>query len=536
MAGFSGRSLGGAFLPAGMVKYLERLGLRLVGLVLFSGALLLMVALASYRPQDASLNTATDAPVGNALGLVGSVSADILLQTLGLAAALPVLCLAVWGARLMAAQTVPVLLLRVLTAPAAALLIAVGIAVLPKSWFWPLTARPGGFAGGLLLERSAELINRLGMPGDWRWLVALPSTLIGLMAFLFALGVAWSEWRLVMRGLAAAGRVTSGLALRLYRLARPEQPRERRAPRLGGGDLDAGPRIDIDGHDHDTGADGDAATASATGSSPGSVAEAAGDPVARRDVPKDLVAPRARPVPSRKEMQARQGSLALDEPSRAQGYEVPPLNLLELPPVGLRSLKVNEEALTQNARILETVLQDFGVHGRIVKVRPGPVVTLYELEPAPGTKTSRVIGLADDIARSMSALAVRIAVVPGQSVIGIELPNARRETVYLHEMMASSAFDSGAGRLMLALGKDIGGGPVYVDLARMPHLLIAGTTGSGKSVAINTMILSLLYRLKPAECRMIMIDPKMLELSVYDGIPHLLAPVVTDASKAVVAL
>ncbi len=182
------------------------------------------------------------------------------------------------------------------------------------------------------------------------------------------------------------------------------------------------------------------------------------------------------------------------------------------------------------------MLEDFGVRGQIVKVRPGPVVTLYELEPAPGIKASRVIGLADDIARSMSAISARVAVVPGRNVIGIELPNQRTETVYLRELLASELYERSAAKLPLVLGKDIGGAPVIADLARMPHLLIAGTTGSGKSVGINTMILSILYRLSPDQCKFIMIDPKMLELSVYDGIPHLLAPVVTEPRKAVVAL
>jgi S-DNA-T family DNA segregation ATPase FtsK/SpoIIIE len=186
--------------------------------------------------------------------------------------------------------------------------------------------------------------------------------------------------------------------------------------------------------------------------------------------------------------------------------------------------------------LLEGVLEDFGVRGEIVNVRPGPVVTLYELEPAPGIKSSRVIGLADDIARSMSAISARVAVVPGRNAIGIELPNQRRETVYLRELISQDDFGDSQMKLALALGKTIGGEPVMVDLARMPHLLVAGTTGSGKSVAINTMILSLLYRLKPEQCRLIMVDPKMLELSVYDGIPHLLTPVVTDPRKAVVAL
>ncbi len=217
------------------------------------------------------------------------------------------------------------------------------------------------------------------------------------------------------------------------------------------------------------------------------------------------------------------------------GFELPPLNLLESPET-IQRLHLSDEALEQNARMLESVLDDYGVKGEIVSVRPGPVVTMYELEPAPGLKASRVIGLADDIARSMAALSARVSTVPGRSVIGIELPNEHREKVVLREILASRDFGDSNMRLPLALGKDIGGDSVVANLAKMPHLLIAGTTGSGKSVAINTMILSLLYKLTPQECRLIMIDPKMLELSVYDGIPHLLSPVVTDPKKAVVAL
>jgi S-DNA-T family DNA segregation ATPase FtsK/SpoIIIE len=197
---------------------------------------------------------------------------------------------------------------------------------------------------------------------------------------------------------------------------------------------------------------------------------------------------------------------------------------------------LSDTALEENARALERVLDDFGVKGEIVSVRPGPVVTMYELEPAPGLKASRVIGLADDIARNMRALSARVSTIPGRNVIGIELPNEKREKVVLREILSARSFEDGTHRLPLALGKDIGGEPVVANLAKMPHLLIAGTTGSGKSVAINTMILSLLYKLTPEECRLIMIDPKMLELSVYDGIPHLLSPVVTDPRKAVVAL
>nr|WP_237683975.1 DNA translocase FtsK [Pseudaminobacter soli] len=222
-------------------------------------------------------------------------------------------------------------------------------------------------------------------------------------------------------------------------------------------------------------------------------------------------------------------------PTVVEGYEFPSVELLQEPPLG-QGFYMSQERLEQSADLLESVLEDFNVRGEIIHVRPGPVVTLYEFAPAPGIKSSRVIGLADDIARSMSAISARVAVIPGRNVIGIELPNETRETVYLRGLIESDHFVSTGCKLALCLGKTIGGEPVIADLAKMPHLLVAGTTGSGKSVAINTMILSLLYRLRPEECRLIMVDPKMLELSVYDGIPHLLTPVVTDPKKAVTAL
>jgi S-DNA-T family DNA segregation ATPase FtsK/SpoIIIE len=240
-----------------------------------------------------------------------------------------------------------------------------------------------------------------------------------------------------------------------------------------------------------------------------------------------------KPAPSRQAQADAQPSLPLQQAEAA--YEPPSLSLLTNPDT-IQRHHLSDEALEENARMLENVLDDYGVKGEIVSVRPGPVVTMYELEPAPGLKASRVIGLADDIARSMSALSARVSTVPGRSVIGIELPNQHREKVVLREILSHRGFGDGNHKLPLALGKDIGGDPIVANLAKMPHLLIAGTTGSGKSVAINTMILSLLYKLSPDECRMIMIDPKMLELSVYDGIPHLLSPVVTDPKKAVVAL
>ncbi|MEM8825176.1 MAG: DNA translocase FtsK, partial [Pseudomonadota bacterium] len=250
--------------------------------------------------------------------------------------------------------------------------------------------------------------------------------------------------------------------------------------------------------------------------------------------PRQVVQAPAKPIrPSTQAQAEAQPSLAFEE--KTAEYEKPPLALLTDPRTVERH-HLSEDALRENARMLEAVLKDYGVQGEIVSVRPGPVVTMYELEPAPGLKASRVIGLADDIARSMSALSARVSTVPGRSVIGIELPNEQREKVVLREILSARDFGDSSMALPLALGKDIGGAPVVANLAKMPHLLIAGTTGSGKSVAINTMILSLLYKLTPEECRLIMIDPKMLELSVYDGIPHLLSPVVTDPKKAVVAL
>jgi S-DNA-T family DNA segregation ATPase FtsK/SpoIIIE len=259
------------------------------------------------------------------------------------------------------------------------------------------------------------------------------------------------------------------------------------------------------------------------------------EPAATNPEPKRVVQhPVRKPAVQSKQAQAEAQPTLKFDPKEAV-YETPPLSLLESASTVQRHA-LPDEALEENARMLEAVLDDYGVKGEIVSVRPGPVVTMYELEPAPGLKASRVIGLAEDIARSMSALSARVSTVPGRTVIGIELPNEHREKVVLREILAARDFGDSSMKLPLALGKDIGGDPIVANLAKMPHLLIAGTTGSGKSVAINTMILSLLYKLSPEECRMIMIDPKMLELSVYDGIPHLLSPVVTDPKKAVVAL
>ena len=343
---------------------------------------------------------------------------------------------------------------------------------------------------------SELLLNRLPVGTE---AVAAVFGALALAACLAAMGVARRDWfalgRGVRGGVAFAARIAFA-PLRRFARAKDRSTREKEEPAVRAPAPAAEPR---------TGA----------------------GPVVAMDARKPRQAERA----ARRHRQPK-----LDFGDAEATYRPPPLELLEPPEPPQRAPGVDAEALQENARLLESVFNDFGVKGAITRVRPGPVVTLYELEPAPGTKSSRVIGLADDVARSMSAVSVRAAVVPGRSVIGVEVPNRSREIVALRELLESTALDRAGGSLILVLGKDIGGTPVLVDLARMPHLLIAGTTGSGKSVAINTMVLSLLYRLSPEQCRLIMIDPKMLELSVYDGIPHLLTPVVTDPGKAVVAL
>ncbi|RWM96324.1 MAG: DNA translocase FtsK [Mesorhizobium sp.] len=562
---------------------------RLVGAGLFALVAFGVASLATWNVADPSFSHATDNIVTNAMGYVGAVFSDLAMQFFGLAAVAALVPAVVWGFLLFSARGVDRLPKRGLAWFGYAVLAAAmaGCVVPPKTW--PLPTGLGGVFGDMVLKIPSLVVG--GYPTG-----LIASVLAVLLAapalWLFAYGsalIARKNGFAVLEqpaaadprdqddllfdddedegdeGILALGAITHWwLSLRAYLRRRAARRRERddfepemeprasawrrAAERVESAEF-AESRMSADGrarvepeffaamvNDRSASLDPDDAdvfdddmdfapepTRSAT---PNTKVQPF-----RSDAATRVAAPAPRPVPGARVQREAQTSLIGSEQ-----FEMPSLHFLSEPKNVVRDASLSKDALEQNARLLEGVLEDFGVKGEIIHVRPGPVVTLYELEPAPGIKSSRVIGLSDDIARSMSAIACRVAVVPGRNAIGIELPNAKRETVYLREIMASRDFETTKAKLALALGKTINGEAVIVDIAKMPHVLVAGTTGSGKSVAINTMILSLLYRLTPQDCRLIMIDPKMLELSVYDGIPHLLTPVVTDPKKAVVAL
>ncbi|HUC51465.1 MAG TPA: DNA translocase FtsK 4TM domain-containing protein [Xanthobacteraceae bacterium] len=523
------RSLDGMAALSGQLGVMMRRRLReLTGIALISIAMMAALSLASWSVQDPSLSHATDAPVHNLLGVPGAIAADLMMQLLGLGSLALLLPVATWGYRLLGHRRLSHERLRLMVWLFGAILSAAFASCLPRSPHWPLPSGLGGVVGDAILRLPTVLLH-MQLAGTSRFVAALVLGFAALMTFGVAAGIilggeaqdyddydededeeaeddeedeerdsAWISLGFIEHHLlsfrAAFARFLGRLLFRRERTPMPSHDgmaRRRIEPRFEG---------------------------SASG------ADVADEDDAEDDEEEDS-APRAR--------KAR----APAKPARrsSSGFQTPSLNLLAAPRANERATLSTAE-IQENAGRLEGVLGDFGVRGEIINARPGPVVTLYELEPAPGIKSSRVISLADDIARSMSALSARVAVVSGRNAIGIELPNPVREKVYLRELLASRDYAETSFRLPLCLGKSIGGEAVMVDLARMPHLLIAGTTGSGKSVAINTMILSLLYRLHPDQCRLIMVDPKMLELSVYDGIPHLLTPVVTDPKKAVVAL
>ena len=533
-------------LPDTARDFVSRRLAEVTGLLLIGLCAALAVALMTWSVQDPSLNHATSAPTRNLLGPPGAIVADIVMQLFGLAAAALLFPMACWGWRLTSLRRLERPVLRILFWMLGSIAITAIVALFPVTENWPLPTGLGGVLGDAILS----LPKKFGFDSGAAQLIASISagaiaTLSISISMGFGLSTSYpdstdteteshSERRAVDDeddadepgfGLVSLGAfihammsVKAGFARRFGR--KPGTPvthavMDEETPVFRGGMTRVEPTLEP------------VISARTLRREPVDLDEVE---IETRAVNTRITAPAPAIKTGKRALREAQPSLLGNS-----GYELPPLLLLAEAKKQAVT-KISEDALEQNARLLEGVLDDFGVKGEIINVRPGPVVTLYELEPAPGIKSSRVIGLADDIARSMSAISARVAVVQGRNAIGIELPNQRRETVYLRELLSSEDFEKNKHRLAIALGKTIGGEPVIVDLARMPHLLVAGTTGSGKSVAINTMILSLLYRLRPEECRLIMIDPKMLELSIYDGIPHLLTPVVTDPKKAVVAL
>ena len=510
---------------------------RLGGIALVVAAIALAVALWGFDWRDPSLNQASLQPVRNPAGPMGAYAADLFYQLFGLAAWLPVVVAASWGLRLALGRRLAWPWLPIFSLPLALLALAAFLACLPPlpPESWPLRAGMGGAVGDL---QWRWLEPRLGTAG-----FAAASFGAAFLACITALGVRWAE------GLWAAGKVAGGslwVGRRLGDAAGVATLASGRLVRDGMRGIDLARR-------RRPGVPAPAAPA----------VEAEVDPAVRRARRKLVLEAPAEPEPEvpakRRQREPEAPAPVAEERPRPAAAAAPPAprrpapapeplpapldDSFELPGLDLLApVKTiagpgeSPQALAETSRQLETVLDDFGVRGEIIDAKTGPVVTLYELEPAPGTRAARVISLADDIARSLCALSVRVAVVPGRNVIVIELPNERRATVYLRELLEADVYARSGARLPIALGKDISGQPIVADLARMPHLLIAGTTGSGKSVAINAMILSLLYRLTPEQLRVIMIDPKVIELSVYEDIPHLLAPVVTDPPKAVVAL
>ena len=509
-------------LPTDVTNILQKRAIEALGLCIAMAGASLILVLISYHPDDPSFNSATEQLSRNWLGRPGASIADVLMQTIGMASWVLPLTLMGWGWQIGTQKSMGRLWIRVTLLPISLLLAALALAGPKTGTGWILNAGYGGITGDILLIQAVSLITQQYFVQETP--IALTAGVLGMFAWIGTLGISKGQWRrfgkffiwlcrYTLRISVIAGR--DGLRAGRWSASLIGGDRSglsRREPFLVAGAVNSNEQED-EWEDHDR--------------------PTRQEPLLTRPSKRNIVAPRKESAPPGKRAEAdRQAALDLG-PSHE--FILPSLDILQI--METRAGKnTDADSLAENARLLESVLEDFGVQGEVVKVRPGPVVTLYEFEPAPGIKSSRVIGLADDIARSMSAISVRVSVIPGRSVMGIELPNSDREFVSLRELLSSKDYERTTSKLSLVLGKDIGGSPIIADLARMPHLLIAGTTGSGKSVAINTMIASLLYHLPPEQCRLVMIDPKMLELSVYDGIPHLLCPVVTDPRKAVVAL
>lgn len=461
---------------------LAKLSVLLIGFAIIGLTLALSAACIFYDKTDTGYNLANSKAVHNLLGNFGAVSSDWILSWFGVA--LPIFFIAplVWGYEIVRYKT----FIRPYGRIFAFILGAICFSIVITLCFGSINGfKTGGSLGLFFSRQMLSLAAKIISFAYTRWILAFILFVITLISFNFACGITLGGWYKSIKKicLMIAGIIISAyhslqklwqFADKAHKKVSTRKPRQRKEPKLK--------------EDNKT-----------------------------LNQPKETIKI-AKPVKK------------IDD-----GYSFPDINILSTAK-DKTAPHLSQKELEKVAAKLEEVLQEFGVSGKIVQIRPGPVVTLYELEPAPGTKTARVIGLADDIARSMSAVSVRIAVVPGSNTIGIELPNSSREIVYLRDLLDSDDFKNAKSALTISLGKDIGGKNTYADLAKMPHLLVAGTTGSGKSVGVNSMIISLLYKMRPEECKLIMIDPKMLEFTMYNGIPHLLTPVITDPAKAVIGL
>ena len=480
-------------LSPALAQFLRRRVMEIAGMVLVIAGVLLFVALASAGIYDPSLNRVSNAPVLNLLGSVGANIASLLYGGVGLAAFLLAVTPIFWGMHLLRKHPVTRPEWRLLLWPLSVALLAAGL----YGFDGGDVSDNGGAVGAVLVGVTMRFLPPIS---PFRGLetihfVGVGFSFLGVVLWFWVAALSRHEWAMVRKPASVVAASAAKLGQMCHKMVSkwPQDNLQKAAPKR-------------------------AKLVSKTRQEPVLVgtANAARCPAKTTKLSK---------------RDTHQDSLDF---SGSGSFQLPPARLLNAP--GKAFFGPPKQALQERAGALENVLSDFSVNGSIADVRYGPVVTRYDLNPAPGTKSQRVISLADDIARSMSAISVRVAVVPGQNVIGIELPNDDRQTVMLRDILDDKSWDQDKANLPMALGRDIAGATVIVDLAKMPHLLVAGTTGSGKSVGINAMILSMLYRHTPATCRMIMIDPKMLELSVYDGIPHLLSPVVTDPAKAVTAL
>lgn len=493
-------------LPENAQTFLARRIVDGVGAVFCILGLLSLIALISYSSSDPSFNVVASESnqIKNWIGSLGAHLSDILLQIFGAAAFLASLTCLVWGGSIIKRRPLPFFWSRFV-----ALIIAMftGAAALAKvpSGDWLVQAYAGGSGGQNILQGTADALHGLGFGSEYIIASSL-FTIITISVVAYACAISREEFNyfksIIWYGVSISGLFIAEKSVDFYNWVKHYN------------DADYKPKTII------------------------KRAKKPAPPIRTEPALQETILKKQDIAVVAPQMTSESHSIQQNRFPLFDGgeWEFPPIDLLQEVPEENEVGQMDENALRMNAELLQNVLQDFNIQGEIVSIHPGPVVTLYELEPAPGTKSSRVIGLADDIARSMSAVSVRCAVVPGRNVIGIEIPNQTRQTVYMREMVNSKEYNKTQAKLPMILGKDIGGKPVIADLARMPHLLVAGTTGSGKSVGVNTMILSLLYNLPPEKCRFIMIDPKMLELSVYNDIPHLLSPVVTEAGKAVVAL